>query len=118
MVTRNKTVFGLLVVAIICGVIAVSGATQAQPAAIIHAATCSSRACNALIWGQPATDAAGNPLPAGACTMSSNSRDLCIQDPVLTCNTSGSQQLGCNGTYQIVGVPGYFGCWQAINKCP
>lgn len=123
MVTRNKTVFGLLVLAIVCGVVAGRGATQAQAASTppggytVPKADCKTPACNALIWGDPPTTPGGTVLPAGSCTMSSQAMRLCVADPLLDCIATANVPNGCPGTFQVVGEPGYFLCYQAINRC-
>jgi hypothetical protein len=120
MVARNKTVFGLLVVAIVSGVVAVRGATQAQAAGnIIPNALCASRVCNTLTWGNPPTDDQGNPLPVGTtCTMGMDTKSLCITNPSTNCNSAGTVQNGCAGSYTLPGDPNVFYiCYQAINKC-
>lgn len=118
MVERNKTVCGLLVVAIVCGVVAGRGATQA-PTFFVPKADCQSRACNSVAWADPPADSAGNPLPAGAtCTMSGAVMSFCVADPVLTCTATASIANGCAGSYTLPGQPNvFFPCYQGINKC-
>jgi hypothetical protein len=126
MVRRNKIVFGLLVLAIVCGVVAGLGAAQCMAQALVAGpvqyivpnATCQFPACNNLIWGNPPTDGQGNPLPAGAvCTMAANNMWLCVQ-ATGNCGATGMLPNGCPGTYTLPGQPNvFFACFQAINQC-
>jgi hypothetical protein len=121
-------VFGLLVVAIVCGVVAGRGAAQQlqqqvrAPAYIVPQADCKFPACNALIWGNPPTQGNGAPLPAGAtCTMAAQNMWLCVTDPVLNCLATANIPNGCPGLFWVIDpVTGQLvpvACYQAINRC-
>lgn len=115
MVVRNKAVFGLLVVAIVCGVVAGRGASQPPPAYIVPNAVCGNYGCDTLIWGNSATDSAGNPLPAGTCTMGSQFEKLCAAQSSTNCGATAMRPTGCGGFYVVNGM--YRSCYQAINQC-
>ncbi len=114
MVTRNKTVFGLLVLATVCGVVAGLGAVRGD---ILPNAYCTSPSCSNLIWGNPPTDENGNPLPAGVtCRMSDHQVRMCVSTPTANCNSTGPLAKGCPGIY--FDANGFITvCYQGINKC-
>lgn len=117
MLMRNKTAFGLLVLALVCGVLAGRGAAQTVGSGYtVLQSTCANPACSAVTWGQPPTDGSGNPLPAGAnCMMGNPTVQFCVSNPTLSCPAISYAPNGCGGAYVVNGV--YFGCYQAINLC-
>jgi len=122
MIERNKTVSGLLVLAIVCAVVAGLGAVRATAQSfIVPNASCATHACNNLSWGNPPHDSAGNPLPVGAsCTMSSASHQLCVATPGPNCLATAMIPNGCNGFYMHTGpsgIPASYACYQTIHKC-
>ena len=119
MVMRNKAAFGLLLLAIVCGIVAGLGAAQASAQGFnVPNAICSNPSCNAVFWGNPPTDGAGNALPAGStCTMGAQMMRICVATPGQNCAATAMIPNGCGGTYTIPGQQGLFGCFQAIYQC-
>lgn len=123
MASQNRTVFGLLVLAIALGAVAGLGAGRAPGQIIFYLKNthCNTRACNSVVWGDPPTTDKGNPLPAGTtCTMSNNMKSFCVATPGIDCPVRAVIPNGCDGTYMLMGpdgVPLFFACYQAINKC-
>ena len=108
--------FGLVVVAFVCGVVA--GLAQGFP---VPDAYCTNIACDNLVWPNPPTDSAGNPLPAGAsCTMSNTVKQICVETPSINCAGTANIPCGCNGYYVVMNPDGsttYYGCYQPITRC-